>query len=240
MDEEEAEAELASDEGLIRHLAEYIKASGAQLLSDLPDGIHSGKHARGHRGVFLYYQRRGEVPANTEHYWRYYDSASGDIEDNRLAIANLIRCKPDEPRLVDPDLKSEIHSIMEIVEDGIVDSVQHQETIQAAPKELSGEQSAVVVALQQALGRPGIDRARVLNLLTALSRPMLSAPVKEARQAMLRVQRGGDVETFLAVCESVAEKYAPTGPIELPGTDQNPPSALRKEDLRLICFEFLS
>ena len=140
IDEEEAEAELASDEGLIRHLGEFIKASGAQLLSDLPDGIHSGKDARGHRGVFLYYQRRGAAPANTDHYWRFYDSASGEIEDNRLAIADLIRCKPDEPRLVDPDLKSEIHSIMKIVEDRIVDSAQHQETIQTVPKELSSEQ----------------------------------------------------------------------------------------------------
>ncbi len=176
IDEEEAEAELASDEGLIRHLAEFMKASGAEILSDLPDGIHSGKHGRGRRGVFLYYQRRGESPANTEHYWRYYDMATGRIEDNRLAVADLIRCKPDEPRLIDPDLKAEIHSIMEMVEEGIVDSVQHQETMQAAPKELSSDQSAIVVALQQALGRPGTDRARVLNLLTALSRPMLERP----------------------------------------------------------------
>jgi SNF2 family DNA or RNA helicase len=239
IDEEEAEAELASDEGLIRHLAEFIKASGAQILGDLPGGIHSGKHARGQRGVFLYYQRRGESPANTEHYWRYYDTATGDIEDNRLAIADLIRCKPDEPRLIDPDLKSEIHSIMEMVEDHIVDSVQHQETIRAAPQELSSDQSAVVVALQQALGRPGIDRTRVLNLLTALSRPMLSAPVKEARQAMLHLQRGGDVETFLSACESVAEKYASKTP-GAPGTEHTPSSVLKKEDLRLICFEFMS
>lgn len=66
IDEEEADAELASDEGLIRHLAAFIKASGAQVLSDLPDGIHSGKHAPGHRGVFLYYQRRGESAAATD------------------------------------------------------------------------------------------------------------------------------------------------------------------------------
>ncbi len=240
IDEEEADAELASDEGLIRNLAEFIKASGSQILSELPDGIHSGKHARGHRGVFLYYQRRGESPANTDHYWRYYDTATGNIEDNRLAIADLIRCKPEEPRLVDPDLKAEIHTIMEIVQDSIVDSAHQQETIQTAPKELSGEQSAVLVALQQALGRPGINRGRVLNLLTALSQPMLSAPVKEARKAMLRLQRDNDAEAFLTACDSVAEKYAPRAPIMPPGDDQIPSSVLKKEDLRLICFEFLS
>jgi SNF2 family DNA or RNA helicase len=240
IDEEEAEAELASDEGLIRHLAEFIKASGTQILNDLPDGIHSGKLGRGQRGVFLYYQRRGETSASTDHYWRYYDTATGDIEDNRLAIADLIRCKPEEPRMVDPDLKSDIHSVMQIVEQSILDSAQKQEIIQAAPKELSGDQSAVLVALQQALGRPGIDRARVLNLLTALSQPLLSAPVKEARQALLRLQRGGDVEAFLSVCESVAEKYAPKPRVAEPVADQGDSSASPKEGLRLICFEFLA
>jgi hypothetical protein len=80
----------------------------------------------------------------------------------------------------------------------------------------------------------------VLKLLAALSQPMLSAPVKEARQAMLRWQRGGDVEAFLSVCESIAEKYAPRAPVAPPGADQNPSPALKKDDLRLICFEFLS
>jgi hypothetical protein len=48
------------------------------------------------------------------------------------------------------------------------------------------------------------------------------------------------VETFLAVCESVAEKYAPRPPVAPPGTDQDPTPVLKKEDLRLICFEFLA
>jgi hypothetical protein len=142
--------------------------------------------------------------------------------------------------LVDPDLKADIHSVMQVVEQSILDSVQKQETIQAAPKELSGDQSAVLVALQQALGRPGIDRARVLNLLTALSRPLLSAPVKEARQALLRMQRGGDVEAFLAVCESVAEKYAPKPPTIRSNSEQSESTSSKENDLRLICFEFLA
>lgn len=129
---------------------------------------------------------------------------------------------------------------MEMVEDSIVDSVQHQETIQAAPKELSSDQSAVVVALQQALGRPGIDRTRVLNLVTVLSQPMLSAPVKEARQAMLRLQRGGDVEAFLSVCQAVAEKYGPKTPTAPPDAEENRSLVLKREDLKVICFEFLS
>lgn len=240
IDEEEAEAELASDEGLVRHLAEFIKTSGGQLLKELPDGIHSGMHKAEHRGVFLYYQRPGKTPADTDHFWRYCDTATGEIETNRLAIADLIRCQPNEPRLVDPALKAEIHQIMETVEQKIVESAQHQESIQAAPKELSSDQSAVMVALQQAMNRPDLGRQRVINLLTILSCPMLSAPVKELRHAMLRYRRDGDAASFVATCETIALKFAPQPAPGLEAADTMVRPALTRQELRLICFEFLS
>ena len=242
IDEEEAEAELASDEGLIRHLAEFIKASGAQILSDLPDGIHSGKHAREHRGVFLYYQRARRIAG--EHgslLALLLTPRPASIEDNRLAIADLIRCKPDEPRLVDPDLKSEIHSIMEMVEDSIVDSVQHQETIQAAPRELSSEQSAVVVALQQALGGPGIDRARAVESAYRAQPADARAHRSRKRGGPCCVCSGGvTLRHFFRSANRSPKSTRARAPVPRPGTDQNPSSVFKKEDLRLVCFEFLS
>ncbi len=57
---------------------------------------------------------------------------------------------------------------------------------------------------------------------------------------MLRFQRDGDVDSFLSVCESVADQYAPK-PLPAPSSDdQDGMPSLKKEDLRLICFEFLS
>jgi hypothetical protein len=239
IDEEEAEAELASDDGLVRQLAEFLKASGAEALKELPDGIHSGMHRPPNRGVFLYYQQRGATPAQTEHFWRYVDAATGRMEDNRLAIAEMIRCRPDEPRVVDPALKADIHRIMETVENQILEASREQESIQAAPRELSGDQSAVLVSLQQALNRPGVERQRVLALLTALSRPLLSAPVKELKKARLRYQKDGDTAAFVGACEAVATQYAqePVAQAPQPAEARRPG---RREDLRLICFEFLS
>lgn len=239
IDEEEAEAELASDEGLLRHLAEFLKSSGAEMLRGLPDGIHSGLHKQGFRGVFLYYQRRGETPAETEHFWRYYDVETDRIEDNRLALAELIRCKPDEPRLIDPELKADIHSIMEKVEKHIVDAAQYQDSIEAAPKELSSDQSAVLVALQRAMGSTGVDRKRVIAVSSVLSEPMLQAPVKELKHAMTSFQKDGNADVFVQACERVINRYGHR--IEpAVNNDYVRRRPLTRDDLRLICFEFLS
>lgn len=240
IDEEEAEAELVSDEGLVRHLAEFIKVSGAEMLRDLPDGIHSGLHKAGYRGVFLYYQQPGPTTAETEHFWRYYDVAEGTIEDNRLVLAERIRCSPDEPRIVDPLLKADIHRIMETVETEILQAAREQESVQAAPRELSGEQNVVLIAMQQLLSRPGVDRRRVLALLGKLSQPLLSAPVKEMKKALARYQKDGDAAAFLAGCETVAAKYAAAPSESSPGTAPARPRLQSRDQLRLICYEFLS
>ncbi|MCH9033488.1 MAG: helicase [Planctomycetes bacterium] len=240
IDEEEAEAELASDEGLVRHLAEYMRISGNELLNTLPDGIHSGLHKRDHRGVFLYYQRRGRSPDETEHFWRYYDFATGEIEDNRLAIAELIRCKPDEARIVDPALKSDIHAIMERVEEQIVQAAKHQETVSAAPKELSSDQSSVVVALQQAMNAPGVERKHVMRVLGMLARPMHRAPVKELKKSLAQYQKDGDTAAFITACEEIGTRYAeqPAPTTADDGSERRKP--LGRDDLHLICFDFLS
>jgi superfamily II DNA or RNA helicase len=239
LDEVESEAELASDEGLVRHLADFVRTSGADVLSQLPDGIHSGMHRPGRRGVFFYYQRRGQTPADTDHYWRYIDAATGDVEDNRLALAELIRCGPDEPRLVDPALKAQIHTLMAAVEEQIIETTREHEAVKTAPRELSADQSAVLVVLQQALHGGGVERRRLTALLGRLSLPLLAAPVKELKQALATYRRDGDTPAFVAACEQVSARYVPA---PAPPADTGHPGvrpALRREDLRLICFEFI-
>jgi hypothetical protein len=178
IDDEEAEAELLTDEGLARHLGEFSKVKGAEVLKQLSDGIHSGLHKPDYKGVCLYYQRRHHDPTETEHFWRFYNCETGEIDDNRLALAEMIRCQPDEPRMVDPELKGKIHSIMAEVEGSIVKSSEHQAIIEKTPKAVSADQNAALVALQQITGAPGVDRNRILRLLGMLAQPLLSVPVK--------------------------------------------------------------
>jgi hypothetical protein len=80
----------------------------------------------------------------------------------------------------------------------------------------------------------------VLGLLAKLTQPLLTAPVKELKKALSRYQKDRDTGTFLATAEEVAGKYAPHQQAE---GGLAPPLARRprqREDLRLICYEFLS
>jgi superfamily II DNA or RNA helicase len=239
IDEEEAEAELASDEGLVRHLTEFVRAHGKDVLKTLPDGIHSGLCRRGYHGVFFYFQYPGPTPAQTDHYWRYYDATTGAVEDNRLALAELIRCGAEEPRVVDPALHADVHGVMALVEDQILAGSRDQESWQAAPPELSADQSAILVTLQQLLERPGVERRRVLATLAALSQPLLNGPIKELKKALAQFHKSGKTEAFLSECEAVSQKYAPA-PNPTKVDSGEPRRQLQREDLRLVCFEYLS
>ena len=111
LDEEEAFAELASPEALQQELSQFLEGDGKEKIAELPDGIHSGlKHPRG-RGVFFYFQARTgqstgveepstgrSIQGEVQHFWRFVDTREQRVEDNRLLIADLIRCQPDTPR----------------------------------------------------------------------------------------------------------------------------------------------
>lgn len=240
MDEEEADAELATDEGLVRHIVEFLKTTGADALRRLPDGIHSGLHKRGFRGIFFYYQSIVAPPVEPQHFWRFYHTETGEIDDNRLALAELIRCKPDEPRLVDPALKSDIHEVMARVEKQIVDGLNEQTSIELAPKDLSPEQSKVRVALQQLLNAQGVDRSRVISLMGSLSQPLGAAPVKELKKALAQFQAQGLASSFLGACEAVASNYSSRPTTQGAKLDRANRTRLTRDSLRLICFDFIS
>jgi hypothetical protein len=239
VDEEEAEAELASDEGMVRHLAEFLKSQGVAALQQIPDGVHSGLHKKLYRGVFLYYQRRAGGKA-IDHFWRFFDTRTDEIEDNRLVIAELIRCQADTKRVVDPALKADIQKIMETVEKHIIGSVANRASAQTAPKELSREQSAVLVTLQQVMGMPGVDRKKVLTLLGKLSAPLPRAPVKDLKKAQTSFQKTGDAAVLLHDVEQVADRYGAMDAATVGETDGAATGTMGREDLHLICFDFLS
>ena len=116
----------------------------------------------------------------------------------------------------------------------------NEATDQAAPKEVSSDQDAVVGALQHSLGGPGIDRTRVLKLLSAIRQPTLS-PLSRKRDRPCYVCSVGVTwrHSFQSANRS-PKSMSPRVPGTTSDTDQNPSSVLKKEDLRLICFEFLS
>lgn len=141
--------------------------------------------------------------------------------------------------MVDPALKADVHRVMTLVEDQILAACREQEILRAAPRELSADQSAVLVALQQLLAQACAERPRVLAVLAALSHPLLSGPVKELKKALAHFQKSGSVEAFLDGCEAVGQKYAPVTKND-GASVQESRRPLRREELRLVCFEYLS
>jgi hypothetical protein len=98
----------------------------------------------------------------------------------------------------------------------------------------------VLVALQQALHGPGVERRRLTALLGRLSQPLLTAPVKELKRALARYQRDGDTLAFVETCDQVAADFAQAPAAAADRGPGTPHAVLGREDLRLVCFEFLS
>src|SRR5881227_984774 len=56
LDEEEARAELAGPEMLLKQLKELLGQGSQEALEALPNGIHSGLRREGCSGMFFYFQ----------------------------------------------------------------------------------------------------------------------------------------------------------------------------------------
>lgn len=117
---------------------------------------------------------------------------------------------------------------MERVEEQIVQASKQLESVAAAPKELSSDQSTVLVALQQLLNAPGVERKKVTQVLGQLSKPMQRAPVKELKGCLVRYQKDSDGAAFVAACEEIGSRYAgqPTPSATPDENDRRAPTAV--------------
>ena len=230
VEEQEQFAELASNEFLLQQLRNALESGAQEMLEGLPDGIHSGLVREGKRGVFFYFTApatRGEGP---RHFWRYYDLKRNEIQDNRLLITNLIACSRDTPRIVgDCDL----FAVQEKVIEDILQSVQEQQAVAAAPKILDPIQQNVITLLRSYLNSPAISRQEVRSAMQRLSQPMTHVAVKELREAYIAFSQHEDVHQLVNAVNASA-----TGEIERErNTGKSAP--LRREDLHLVCFDYV-
>jgi len=231
----EAEVELASSEFLLASLQDAL-ASGEWDLEGLPDGIHSGREREGYRGLFFYFTAPAVDGEEQRHFWRYYDLASGQILDNRYEIANLIRCGPDEPRVVGEGV--DVFEVQERVIADILGSVAHRQAVEAAPKILDDVQQLAATVLQAQRNNPALGcrssaSARAVDeALQTLREPLPGAYVKDLREAYEAYQRDGDVEALLDAVQELetAAEQEPEAP---------PAEKLTREDLHLVCWEYV-
>lgn len=233
MEEQESFAELASSEALLRDLQQQLATE--QLREEyetLPDGIHSGLYTEQAKGIFFYFTAPAEE-GGRHHFWRYYDTQAGTVLDNRLLIANLIKCQPDTPRFTGEG-EVDIFEIQERVIESIVTSSQERQAMEAAPKQVDPVQQTIITALREKMNNPAVDRGELISLMKFLGQPMANVYVRELRQAYEVYATEGELRSLL---DRIREIKAGTGEVETGDSGSEP--AVRREDLQLICFDYV-
>lgn len=229
--EQEQFTELASNEFLLQTLRAVLGSEGRERLEALPDGIHSGLMKSHAKGLFFYFQ----APApegGALHFWKYLDLDEGRIVDNRFLIANLIACERDTPRVIgDYDL----FAAQERVIEDILRTHHEQQALEAAPRTVDPLQQTVATTIQQHMNRPEMTRRDALAAIRFLSLPASSVVVKELRVLYRAFQRNADIAALVQAVNGLASTYAAA---TSPEPSRTRPS-LRREDLRLICFDYL-
>jgi len=232
LNELEAQTELLSSDFLLATLRDAL-AEASMNVAALPDGIHSGRERDRCRGLFFFFTApvtSSDGGEGRRHFWRYYDLMTGRIVDNRYEIVRLIRCGPDEPRVIG---KANVFEIQDRVIADILSSVQHQQAIEAAPKIVDPVQQIVATVLQQQRNNPGISSREVKTAIRSLQEPLPGAYLKDLQTAYEAYQREGDASVLLAAVQSFEAAKDPAG------QGQVPAQPLTKEDLHLVCWEYI-
>lgn len=233
LDEEEQRAELAGPEILLKQLREMLNQTGAQAVLDLPDGIHSGLRREKAYGIFFYCKAPRPGGDGNRHFWRYIDARTHEITDNRFQIAQMIACRPDEPRHIgDQDVF--------VLQDKVVERILKEDQTATARTIVPAAPDKVQVSLAEELkgilrkATPGVDRDRVKAFLPFLSQPAGKAVVtrfKDLRREW--AQSSNDVWLVDQLAALVAEYGKQPESPALEGV-------LRRDDLQLVCFDYLS
>lgn len=230
IEEQEQFTELASSEFLRKQVMDLLELGGREMLDSLQDGIHSGLIKENARGMFFYFM--AELGKDKHHFWKYYDLREKQIIDNRYIIGNLISCSKDTPRVIgDYDL----FGIQEKIIEDILQSHEKQIGLEAAPKTIDPFQQTVAITVQNFLNHPNVERARAVEALRYLNSPMLNVRVKELKKIFGEFQKTQDVAALMEPIYAMIEKYG----IQTNGAQAQTAKRITREDLRLICFDYL-
>jgi hypothetical protein len=231
LDEEEARAELAGPEMLLKHLKEVLHREGGESVADLPNGIHSGLRRQQCCGMFFYFQAPRTTGEGRRHFWRYIDARTHEIRENRYEIAQVIACQPDEPRYIGDQ---DVFALQDTVIGHILASEREIEAKAAAPTTVDPIQQTVAEELKDALRRQTVDRELAKSGIRFLGQPMgrsLHAKLRKAFEAWSESRNDGELLSAVSIMAQEFGKERTAGEIH---------AAVRAEDLQLICFEYVN
>ncbi|MCH7728172.1 MAG: helicase, partial [Planctomycetes bacterium] len=231
LDEEEARAELAGPEMLLKHLKEVLNREGGESVAELPNGIHSGLRRSKCYGMFFYFQAPRTTGEGKRHFWRYIDARTYEIKENRYEVAQLIACQPDESRYIGDQ---DVFDLQEKVIDHILLAEREVEAKAAAPTTVEPIQQTVAEELKDALRRQSVDRDLAKNCIRFLGQPMGRSLHVKLRKTYDAWHETRDDTVLLAAVGVLAEEFSKDTP------SSTSPGATARDDLELICFEYVT
>jgi hypothetical protein len=221
LDEEEARAELAGPEVLLKQLKELMGREGAEQIVDLPDGIHSGLRRAKCNGMFFYFQAPRPSGEGVRHFWHYIDARTHEVLDNRFQVAQIIACQSDEPRYIG---EQDVFLLQDKVIEHILRSDQAVEARATASTKPDPVQQAIAEELKNAIRRG----------TRYLAQPAGPFVIKKMKAAFQASQADGQAQPLLDEMTRLEADFGKDSAT----TPQSP--GLRREDLKLICFEYVS
>lgn len=233
IEEQESFIELASSEVLLAQLQRILATEARKWVTDLDDGIHSGIEKGNAKGIFFYFTAPRSNGEGRQHFWRYYDLQTRQIEDNRYPIMQLIACGPDTPRFPPPYAEINIYDIQDRIIAHILHSVESQHAIAVAPKIVHEEQLTISEILREFINSPEIDREEVREMRKFLKQPLEGVYVAKLRQALQEFRRENNLGILLPLIRGLQEDR---GSIE---DEVVPQQSIVREDLHLICYEYV-
>lgn len=233
LDEEEREAELVSSEEMRLELQKALEDGAEEVVKRLPDGIHSIRELPKARGVFFCFDRDGMTVEDRRAIWLYWDAHSQRFEDNIYRMIQLVSCKPDEPR------GHSVQSVYELIPkaiEHIVQGARRTAATEQAPPRLPAEQTSVRVALQENAARVGVPRSLLLRLIRFLGAPTTGFAERQFKQYLARYQQSRDAKKLAEEVDDLRVKFE--GEEQVQKAERSQP--ITAEELRLVCFEYIS
>jgi hypothetical protein len=89
------------------------------------------------------------------------------------------------------------------------------------------------------MNNPEIDRLRAIEAIRFLNRPMLMVQVRKLREAYKDFQVKADAPSLLAAIEDLHQQMGEVQSDE-DDADSKSQTVLKREDLLLICFDFIT
>jgi len=180
--------------------------------------------------MFFYFQapRSGE---GKRHFWRYIDATSHEIKENRYEIAQRISCLPDEPRYIGDQ---DVFVLQDIVIDHLVAADREAEARAAAPTAVDPIQQTITEEIKDAIRRRGVDRDKAKTCITFLGQPMGRALHAKLSTASENWKGSKDDATLVEEVANLSEQFGK------PKSADGVIKRLSREDLELVCFEYVS